>query len=523
VSGRWLGGREDGRVGHQLGVSYSGARGDYLYFNDNGTILNLADDSQQRRQNNGYDQLEGVGRMRFARQDAEITLGSRALWKLQGIPGSATVQATAASLDTVSYLGDVSTRVINAFGVPELAAGATAFLLLEHQRYRDLAGEVGLAPQDRRYLTVAGGASGFARKRLGGAHRLAAGSELRVDHFSDRDYTGSMPLPRSYGDRLGFALTGADEIELGADAAWLLLPAVRLDVMHTIPASNASGGVGNGMPLPTHSEIYPSPRLAARYRVGSGLALKGSAGRYYRAPTVLELFGDRGFLVGNSELRAESGESVDLGLVVAPEGWFGPADRLYLELSGFGAAAHDTIAFSTSSGLVSRAQNLGDSFTYGAELSGSARLGRAVTFSGNYTFLDSRQGTGPWFVSGKSVPFRPQHEAYWRVDLATAVWERVVVLWTDVSFTSGNYLDAANLRRAPPRRFLGAGIKFELWSGFLLGVEARNLADQRVELEQLSSPPRPELTRVPRAVSDFAGYPLPGRALYVTLEWEPTL
>jgi hypothetical protein len=41
-----------------------------------------------------------------------------------------------------------------------------------------------------------------------------------------------------------------------------------------------------------------------------------SGGRYFRAPTLAELFGDRGYMVGNEALRPERGTSVDGGLLL---------------------------------------------------------------------------------------------------------------------------------------------------------------------------------------------------------------
>jgi hypothetical protein len=142
--------------------------------------------------------------------------------------------------------------------------------------------------------------------------------------------------------------------------------------------------------------------------------------------------------------------------------------------------------------------------------------------SGNYTFLDAREGGSLFEVGGKQLPFRPQHDGYVRFDLSEVLWKGLS-LWVDATFTSSNALDAANLRRAPPRRLYGAGMKLAFWYRLFLGIDVRNFTDQRVEQEHLSSPPRPGLTHVPHAISDFAGYPLPGRAFYVTLEWEPSL
>jgi outer membrane receptor protein involved in Fe transport len=95
------------------------------------------------------------------------------------------------------------------------------------------------------------------------------------------------------------------------------------------------------------------------------------------------------------------------------------------------------------------------------------------------------------------------------------------VVYGDAALVSGNHLDPANLNRVPPRALLGAGIKLEIAPRLLAGLEGKNLTDSRVEDIQLDPPPRPDLTSAPRAVADFFGYPLPGRAFYVTLQWEP--
>ncbi len=247
--------------------------------------------------------------------------------------------------------------------------------------------------------------------------------------------------------------------------------------------------------------------------------IKSSGGWYYRAPTLLELFGDRGFVVGNPALEPETGLSVDAGVVVAPVRGIGPVDRIYAEFVGFVRRPRDTIAFATGGGGVAVARNLGDAEISGVEASLSMRIARIATISANYTGLATRQvDTLPSF-EGKQLPQRPTHQFYSRIDADGRLAGRRVAVWADFTHVSGNYLDAANLAEVPGRRFIGAGVKFEPVSGVLIGVEGKNLANRRIERFPLSPPPSPELTEAPYPVADFFGYPLPGRAVYATLEW----
>jgi vitamin B12 transporter len=519
---RWLdGGGDDPGVpeGVHLSIGYAGAAGDFVYFNDNGTNLDPDDDEMVRRQNNAYEQVDAVARRRVARGDTTLSAGVRALYKTQGVPGSASVQSEHTSLETLSQIGDVSVARRGAFGVRHLLAVASAFAAVEQQRYRDLHGEIGLGAQHRRYRSLSAGGAARATAPVGARHVVSAGLDVRVDHFAERDLADpDRAMPRALGRVLGAGVAASDEIAFGGDRL-VVQPAVRVELLRTDPIADANSPVVGPMDLAARTDVYASPRVAARLRLAEGLVTKGSAGHYARAPTLLELFGDRGWIVGNPRLRPESGLSADLGLVLAPARALGAVDRLYLESAVFGRRARDAIVFIPTAGLVTIARNHGDADIGGLEVAAAARLWRTATVSGNYTLLATRQRSPQPSYDGKELPHRPRHQLYGRVDVARALGERVVVLWGDASVTSENFLDPANTNPVPARRLFGAGLKFEPVVGLLVGLEAKNLTDERVEHISLDPPPRPDLTSAPRAVSDFFGYPLPGRSYYLTVEW----
>jgi iron complex outermembrane receptor protein len=149
------------------------------------------------------------------------------------------------------------------------------------------------------------------------------------------------------------------------------------------------------------------------------------------------------------------------------------------------------------------------------------RIARALTLTGNYTHMKTRQVDTMPSYEGKELPQRPRHQVFGRAELAHRLAGRLAAVWGDAALTSGNLLDPANLDRVPDRALFGAGIMLELGAGLSAALEGKNLADQRIEDIPLDPPPRPDLTSAPAAVADFFGYPLPGRAFYLTVQWEP--
>src|SRR5262249_38129690 len=136
-------------------------------------------------------------------------------------------------------------------------------------------------------------------------------------------------------------------------------------------------------------DVVPSPRLTARFAVAGDLSLKGSGGWYVRLPTLVELFGNRGYILGSPDLLPERGPSGDFGGVWAPAGARGPIDRIFVEADLFASRARDAIAFITTAGYVARAANLGRTQSDGAELVASARMWKTLGVTASYTRLET--------------------------------------------------------------------------------------------------------------------------------------
>ncbi len=504
-------------LGLTITAGYAGATGDFAFFDDGGTNLVTDDDHTTTRINNGFELVDGVVRAGGQRGDLGWQLGLRTEGKRQGIPGAGWDQAAHTRLDTVGAVVDGAVVIARPGDVDGLETRIALDGLIEAQAFRDPDDEIGLSAQDRRYLTLGlGGQNAWSFAR--GRHRLSAALELRGDRYRDREVGRAMPLGTA-GSRLGGALAASDD--LGFWQGLLAVePAVRLELQRTDPLIDANGGdtTGPDADPPPRTELVVSPRLGARALVAPDVAVKGGLGRYARVPTALELFGDRGFIVGRPELRTERGWAADLGVVVAPAAAHGRVDRLYLELAGFWSRPTDAIALVTTGGLVTRPVNLPGADLHGVELVASGRLARTITASANYTWLDARQRSAAVSLDGKRLPGRPTHAAYLRLDAARRLRGRLLAGFVDGAYQTGSFLDEANLAAVPARWLLGAGVKLELGRGLTLALEGKNLADDRVETVPLDPPPRPDLAHIPRAVADVAGYPLPGRAAYLRLD-----
>lgn len=494
-----------------VAASYAGATGDFTFHHDGGTPVEPSDDHTATRMNDGYDQLDAAARARLGGPRRTLEVGQRVLARTQGVPGPATAAAADTSLGTLRSITDARARIGDVRARGEVAG----YLVVERQRWEDPMGEVGLSAQDRSFATTAGGLAVRGRARVPMAPGevgvvVSGAADGRVERFTERDERGDQDGAR--GGREGLAGAVAAEIALGPLTA---IPGLRVDRLET-HGDSAAGAMMSTAPA-ARTDVAWTPRLGLTWRVAPAVALKASVGEAFRAPTVVELFGDRGVVVGTPDLAPETGTTQDVGVVIAPDAT-DTFDHVLVEWAVFRAEMDDLIGYLPTSAGTLRALNLGGARLAGHELAAGARFARRVSLTGAYSFLDTAQESAQISADGHPLPGRPRHELYARAEVALRPRGRSLALWADATLASGNTLDVAGRAEVPARRLVGAGVRWSPRDHLALTLEGRNLTDARKDDIALASAPRPGVTSVPRPLSDVLGYPLPGRAVTLTLD-----
>jgi hypothetical protein len=117
------------------------------------------------------------------------------------------------------------------------------------------------------------------------------------------------------------------------------------------------------------------------------------------------------------------------------------------------------------------------------------------------TLTDSKDTSAIVSQNGRQLPLRPRYRFYARPEWrAIRVTPRVSIgIYADVDVTAGNYIDPTNVVVVAARLLFGAGVYADLPASLCIRASGWNLDDAQIK--------------------DLAGYPLPGREVYLTLTW----
>jgi iron complex outermembrane receptor protein len=240
-------------------------------------------------------------------------------------------------------------------------------------------------------------------------------------------------------------------------------------------------------------QALPSGRLGLAVAPIPWLAVQASFSTAGRLPTVLELFGDRAFLVGNPALRPEQSTGGDLGVVLS--GASDPEDGVRAlsgeaELRGFVTAIHDLVAYRRSEASQLVPVNLGEALNVGLEARVGGTLFELVEASASITVLDARDAR-----SGRVLPLRPPISSLSRLGIVLHPGSevRTVRAFADLEQVSAAFADPANLVALPDRVRLGAGVVIDVAEHAEFALTVRDLFDARG--------------------LDLLGAPLPGRSV----------
>jgi outer membrane cobalamin receptor len=462
---------------------YLRAENAYRYLNDNGTLYNPDDDYWTHRSNNGFRSASLLGRISLP-----LGAGTLSLWDVitssrKGVPGMGNDQARHARSDELRNLSEAKAEL--PLGVTLLS---TSLMWSRHvTEFKDPLEEVGLGRQDNRHTTDRLASRISCRFDAG----TAAGTtlcELSWERFAPVDRLRESPLPTS--DRRALAL-GTQ----GAAQHRRLTVQASLRGEHSLSSRKTDYEVGSLRPIPEKrtEQTLAEGGLGLRFDATPWLRLRTNLGRYSRAPSLYELFGDTGLVIGNTDLQPERGLNFDAGFSVTS----GSVD--YLEVAYYDNRLRDAIVFVQHSQFTSRPENVGKCRIRGAELTWKVRV-VSLRAEGHAGWQQARNLSDLYggVYRDKQLPGRPEWTAHNRlsVRLLRTRW------FYDVDYTAGNYHDLSNAFPIEERLIHGTGVRLSV-SRVSLELEARNLTDEQV--------------------ADLWGYPLPGRSYYARLSVETGL
>lgn len=489
---------------------YMGTLGDFQYRDDNGTPENPDDDPELTRINNDFNLGSLTGRVGWKPDDGvRFALTTDTFGRNRGYPGRGFPQDANARRQTVRHLSRVDAVVEPRPGLPVRVDGS-AFLLYQWQKFEDPLGPLIQLTSDVVDTSLVGGGQVVFETALG-AHQLPA-MLLAVSHetFGQTDAIGSTGAAAGRQPdrtRLRGTVGAEDRIVLFDDRLWIV-PALRWEGFRDVaPPDPRLAPVLDASGTTTHS-IW-SPRLGLRGEPWPGVALLANAGHYERVPSLQELFGASGTVVGNPDLVPEKTLNWDVGFRLARERLGRVVSDASLEFAYFDNRIDDVIVVVPTSVSVFTSRNIAAARVRGEEVSAALRLWDRVGLTANYTHQDAVDESGT-FNDGNQLPGRPAHEAYARAELAWSPEQPLPVgawaahawpgrLWIDANLIADNYLDPANTQLVAQRNLYG------------LGVEVRPMPPLRVGFQVLNF--TNDQTR------DALDFPLPGRSFYGTVSW----
>jgi iron complex outermembrane receptor protein len=492
--GPWRGG---------LTLAGAGARNDYPFLDDNGTPYVGADDVDGVPRANA-DSRRGEVALRAERggEAARLALTAGGVLQEAGVPGPGAVQSSTARL--ARRRADLGLRW-ERDGALALGLGLEGHG--DRQRYLDPGGEVGLGQQDE--VSAAGsGAASLLLDWEPWADQHAA-LALRAEHqaLAADNALDALDGATRRRERLSATLEGRGQRGRLGGGARLAVDGATSRATGSVPMSFGAAGVGlDGWLL--------SPSAALSWRLSDAAGLRASGGRSHRLPTFPELFGSGGTVEGNEGLLPEVALSADLGADLA---WQPRGGVLLLSLTGYGRRVENFIAYLQNSQRTLRAENLAEVWVAGAETRGDldlpagplgrARLGLAWTFTHTWRMAG---GTSTW---GAEVPGVPRQTL--GADLSLGSERLSAGLGLEAQDRA--WLDSANLQAVPARALLHPRLATRPFRrGPRLVIEVRNALDHRTERSGLTDLSTGEPAVQP--VMDFLGYPLPGRAIYLSVD-----
>ena len=472
-----------------ISADYLSSDNDFEFLNDNGTQWNKADDRWEKRNNSQFDQKNMLAKFGFDfTDDMRIDLVNQWFSKDQGLPSWNNSEKTKTSFDTVRNITTLKLTA-NDIGPYHFNTSTRIDYSWKEEEYDDSQGHVGLGKQHARYATTRYGAN-FFLEWLMEWNTLSLTFDAQHEEYDPEDLLKKQDVNKSSRDT--FFLGLQDSLLLFQERL-IITPALRYTTIKD-ELKSAMSIWGTPLKGTSRNKDYISPQIGLKYRPLNWLTLKANVAKYVREPSFFELFGDRGFFLGNMDLKAEKGVNSDAGFEI---NWFTENEwlrRISCNAAYFKSDVDDLITRVYDARGIGKSLNISEAHIEGVEAGINLDFLKYFRLVGNATWQDAENRNKIEAFNGKKLPGRFEKSYLGRIE---ARYEGFKV-YCEKIIEEEMYYDTANLLKAENKKEINAGVSW-LFRSILFSFEARNLEDNQYE--------------------DFNGYPLPGRSYYFAIRY----
>ena len=486
-------------------IALRGSKGDFDYLNRNGTPLNPSDDRIMARVNNQYESVSTLLKLTTEIGKTKLSLLNLLNVKDSGIPGIDSVPVEHASLFDLREL--VALQGETAFRNAQQLLWSVRYML-QQNRFEDPDNEVGIGHQNSH--ADAHTVSAFGVWRLMGNRFF--NFDMRLEGSVETFVVDNLATPESPSPGIRRQLGSGIDLKIFPIEKLKIVPSVRV-IVDRARAERETDMGEQEMRTKKISDEYILPYLGVGWQVSKRFKYIANAGRYVRTPDLFELFGDTGASVGNPELKAEEGLNVDTGMKYKYEHGAGIVNSARIYTGVFGSWSRNLIAYAQNSQNTVRAENVDSARTLGVELSLDTTLFSWFSIWGSYTFIQGVNRSDKPYHNGKQLPGIPGHEAHLQLSVEREFGRWRHKLWIDGDYSGAVFLDQANLvEDVQGKTLLGGGVQVEyLPARLTLTLALRNLFNT-ITIADDDGRKRP--------VRDYEAFPLPGRGIFLTLNWK---
>jgi iron complex outermembrane receptor protein len=471
-------------------LDYASSDNDFKYISDNGTMYNTDDDYRARRAHDEYRAANLLAKYSHVMGNGVLLeVSEHILSNRKNLPGKDNIRYSHASLAATKNLFQAKITV-NPFFRDYLQIQPGFHHIYNYEHYEDINGSVGWGFQDNIYQTNTFSFISPLTVRVGDFVMLNLTPIARHESFRpDNKLQKTLPLSC---DREQFSLVGDVSVRS---------PSERIILTGSIERDRHFSSF-EGQPSPQNQKTPESRfNLATNYhggmrlRVWRGIFMKANYGDVRRVPSFYELFGDRGSILSNPDLKPEHIYRWDAGGRLS----FGKAESAVngiFEYAYFENKYENLIQWYTTDAGFITPDNVGGSYVRGSEFVWNVIMHTRVTCSGNWTIQESKvTNEKRTYYRNKQLPNRPKNYGGFKLEY---MFGRFVPFWS-FDRKSSYFLDRANQdhKRYPGRTLHDIGISIPFKNGkYTCTALVKNLTDVYT--------------------FDTQGMPKPGRSYMVT-------